>query len=257
MAELVGAAVKEARQRRGISQAALARAAGAGKATVIQLEAGTCGVSIYMLCKLALAMGVEPGSLMPSAEDLADAIGPVAVIDKSAMTRTSQGGNKYNPAETPRGAKYLAAVIAGVRKFVIAHGKQPPTNGRDATAYVGFRTTWTAINSTLLKGGNGVEACGGLSKFIRERGLALRGAALERAIQLGAQAYADRHSRLPHTKDGDASAYVGKPGTWSTWDRVLRTGRHGTTAKQSLAQFLAARGVHGPSDSVSSAHMML
>lgn len=253
---IVGAAVARERQRLGVSQSKLATAIGAGKTTVIQLEAGTCGVSISMLCRLALALGVEPGVLMPTADDLDSIIEPIAVLNRAAMTRTSRGGNKYIQGDTPRGDKYMVAVVSGVRKFVAAHGKPPPTNGRDATRYVGFTTTWTAINAALLKGSNGVPACGGLSRLIRERGLTLRGQALERAIEDGARAYASRYGRRPRARSGDASAFVGRPGTWATWDRALRLGRHGMTSGQGLTQFLDARGVHGPTEDVRPAHVM-
>lgn len=52
------------------TQSALALRAGITRAAVSAIEAGQQGVSIPTLCQLALALDIEPGSLLPSLDEL-------------------------------------------------------------------------------------------------------------------------------------------------------------------------------------------
>jgi len=68
----LGARVRAARERAGLTQAALADAAGMSVPTISRCEAGTREMSAYDVATLARALGVYPGGLIPEAEDPGD-----------------------------------------------------------------------------------------------------------------------------------------------------------------------------------------
>jgi transcriptional regulator with XRE-family HTH domain len=55
----LGSAVRDARQRRGLTQAALAKLAGLPRLKVIQIERGEASVSIGAYANVASALGLE------------------------------------------------------------------------------------------------------------------------------------------------------------------------------------------------------
>jgi transcriptional regulator with XRE-family HTH domain len=63
-----GAAVREARQRRGLSQDALAVAAEFERTYVTEIETGKRNVTLLNIGRLASALGVGVGELMTSAQ---------------------------------------------------------------------------------------------------------------------------------------------------------------------------------------------
>lgn len=62
--EELGAAIREARQARGMSQAELAAMIGTDQAAISRIEKGGCGVGIASYIKIADALGVKLGSLV-------------------------------------------------------------------------------------------------------------------------------------------------------------------------------------------------
>lgn len=62
--KLLGAAVREARLTRGLSQAELAAMIGTDQAAISRIENGGCGVGIASYIKIADALGVKLGSLV-------------------------------------------------------------------------------------------------------------------------------------------------------------------------------------------------
>lgn len=60
----LGAAIREARQARGMSQAKLAAMIGTDQAAVSRIENGGCGVGIASYIKIADALGVPLKSLV-------------------------------------------------------------------------------------------------------------------------------------------------------------------------------------------------
>lgn len=62
--EELGAAIREARQARGMSQAELAAMIGTDQAAISRIENGGCGVGIASYIKIADALGVKLGSLV-------------------------------------------------------------------------------------------------------------------------------------------------------------------------------------------------
>lgn len=63
--KLVGAAVREARIRAGLTQEALALESGVTRNMLIHIEHGTRGVSFERLYDLAEALDITPASLVP------------------------------------------------------------------------------------------------------------------------------------------------------------------------------------------------
>lgn len=61
--ENIGPKVKELRDRRGMGQVELARAAGVGQSLISRIENGTANPSLRTLVRIAKALGVEAGEL--------------------------------------------------------------------------------------------------------------------------------------------------------------------------------------------------
>lgn len=62
--EELGAAIRDVRQARGMSQAKLAAMIGTDQAAISRIENGGCGVGIASYIKIADALGVKLGSLV-------------------------------------------------------------------------------------------------------------------------------------------------------------------------------------------------
>ncbi|MDO3013328.1 helix-turn-helix transcriptional regulator [Mycobacteroides abscessus subsp. abscessus] len=60
----LGARVRELREERQLSQAELAYRADINRVTLARIETGRTGVSVAVLARLALAMGVNPAVLI-------------------------------------------------------------------------------------------------------------------------------------------------------------------------------------------------
>lgn len=60
----LGAAIREARMKRGLSQAEFAAMIGTDQAAISRIENGGCGVGIASYIKIADALGVKLGSLV-------------------------------------------------------------------------------------------------------------------------------------------------------------------------------------------------
>ena len=64
-------AIREARKRRGLTQARVAELAGIDQGALSRIEHGTRRPTIQALAAIAHAMGVRPSDLMRRAEELA------------------------------------------------------------------------------------------------------------------------------------------------------------------------------------------
>lgn len=153
VALFTGARISDVRSGLGQSQAALARALGVVTPTVNKTEHAVQVIGIERLCQFALALGVEPGDLLPSLAQLSGMLG-------------LGGIETLEPVKLPKGEEYLDAVAKGARSYIDQHGQRPRTNGGDATEHVGFDTTWCAIENALRRGCNGVPPSGGLHDFL-------------------------------------------------------------------------------------------
>lgn len=236
VADIMGERIREARIAKGLTQASVADAARTAPAVVSIAEGGGGGLSIESLCKYARALGVEPASLLPSLDELGDVL----------FVRDVRPAKRSKPSPIPTGQAYVDAVLAGARRYIEEHGRPPTVNNASsgpATAYVGFPTTWQAIDSAFHSGANGAPECGGLRRFLIDEGVLLFGEALEDAIAEGARLYLAEHGCRPRARSGDARRYIGLRGNWSHWNDVLREGGHGTTVFMTLHAFLNARGI--------------
>jgi transcriptional regulator with XRE-family HTH domain len=68
--EAFGRALREVRTQRGLSQEALALAAGTGRTFVSQLERGDRGASLKTLFRLAHELGVAPAEIVARVEQM-------------------------------------------------------------------------------------------------------------------------------------------------------------------------------------------
>lgn len=153
--------LRAARERLGQPQTAVARAIGTQPHVVNKAENGGSCMNVERLCQYALALGVEPGDLLPRLADLPTLVG-------------LGGIETLSPVNFPRGADYVHAVVGGARAYVAEHGQRPRTDGGDARAYVGFNTTWCAIHNALADGSHGVAPVGGIHQLLDERGVGRR-----------------------------------------------------------------------------------
>lgn len=62
--KVLGAAIREARLKRGLSQTELAAMIGTDQAAISRIENGGCGAGIASYIKIADALGVKLGSLV-------------------------------------------------------------------------------------------------------------------------------------------------------------------------------------------------
>lgn len=149
VAEIVSQKIAARREDLGQSQADLARAMCLVRPTINRVECQAVDIGVERLCQFALALGVEPASLLPKLEDLAGltGLGCIATLE---------------PIERPTGEAYVEAVLAGARRYTAEHNQRPRTDGGDASQYVGFDTTWCAIHNALLRGSNGAPKVGGI-----------------------------------------------------------------------------------------------
>lgn len=76
---LVGARIRELRTERGYSQESFASRAGLARAYVGQVERGEVNLSLSNLIKIAEALQVEVGALIPPIESLAEDVGARAL----------------------------------------------------------------------------------------------------------------------------------------------------------------------------------
>lgn len=158
---VIGRKVRAAREALGQSQLALSKALGASRPAANQIEHGTHAIGVERLCQLALALGVEPADLLPRLGDLPGLFGMAQV-------------SPLDPIAFPKGQAWLDAVEAGARQYVAEHGQRPRTDGADASEYVGFDTTWCAINAALPRGSHADQLFGGLHDFLDDRGIGRR-----------------------------------------------------------------------------------
>lgn len=134
----------------------------------------------------------------------------------------------------PTGKAYLDCVASGARKWLRATGNRPAILSGDASAYVGFPTTWRAIDRKL----------GSLQSFLNEQGIGhayftgLNGSVYENAVANGARAWIAEFGKRPSKASGDATAYVGFKSTWGGVCRALRVGSNGARKVGGLRAFL-------------------
>ena len=128
----------------------------------------------------------------------------------------------------------LKGIKAGIRRYHEEHGESPSVALKDATEYVGYKTTWTAVSSWLRNNGHG-----SLLTLCQKMGFDTRYAphSIE-AIRVGIQKFHKEHGRVPSQESGDATSYVGYQTTWRTVDGWLRSNGH-----RSLPQFCKELGL--------------
>jgi transcriptional regulator with XRE-family HTH domain len=232
IADVVGAKVKAHRLARGLKQVDLSIALGTVHHVISRMESGG-GISLRRVMELAVLLDREPAELLPSLAECR------TLFDLSHLAPLPE----VDVDETPRGDAYVQAVIDGARQYLAEHGRPPQTTSGPAQPYVGFGADWLGIHNTLAKGNFDVPACGGLRALLVREGIILDGRALEDAIAEGARRFVEEHGRRPVKTSGDASAYVGQPGSWSYWSQVLARGHRGTMVMRTLHQFLDKRGI--------------
>src|SRR5690606_4786301 len=189
--------VVERREKLGQPQAAVARAAGIDRPALNKLEHGGTRLTVEKLCKLALALGVEPAQLLPTLDQLRGLIGMGTIETLPAV-------------EQPTGQAYVDAVLAGARSYLAKHRKRPRVHDGDASEHVGFPASWSSIDSTLRRGSNGVTPCGGLHGLLDRHGVGQRRYATPRPASAGAGAAS---SRSPARSASQLRASERRPGS--------------------------------------------
>lgn len=61
----VGARIREARKRAGLTQADLAKAVGSGQSYIYQIESGQANITLKTLFHVAVVVGLSPRDLLP------------------------------------------------------------------------------------------------------------------------------------------------------------------------------------------------
>ena len=96
--------LREARRARGLSQEALATAAGVRTATVGDIERGAVAASVSTILQLATALDVAPGTLLD---------GPFPASDLSKNEREVVSGLRLMDDESRRHVTWLVNKLSG------------------------------------------------------------------------------------------------------------------------------------------------
>lgn len=104
LAALVGAAVRERRERAGLSMRALATRAGISQPFLSTIERGLSSPSMSTLYRLATGLGVAPGDLLPGS--------PTTAADAPRVTVVRSGDALPLPASDEPGAAVGLARLA-------------------------------------------------------------------------------------------------------------------------------------------------
>ncbi len=66
----IGKKIRQARKERGLKQDDLARAISFTRASITNIERGKQRVLLHTVCEIAVALAMEPSSLLPTLDDL-------------------------------------------------------------------------------------------------------------------------------------------------------------------------------------------
>jgi hypothetical protein len=118
----------------------------------------------------------------------------------------------------------LERIARGVRAYHKEHGQRPSRKSGDATRYVGYSTTWSAVSS-WMRHGDGPS----LAQLCKRMGLGTSVAAHDvDRIREGILLHYKEHGARPGVEGGDATHYVGYATTWGNVHCWLKRNGHGT-----------------------------
>ena len=72
LAKALGMKIREARKAKGFSQDVLALVCKVDRSYMGRIERGEVNITVEKLYQIALSLGCEPGSLLPTAKDASD-----------------------------------------------------------------------------------------------------------------------------------------------------------------------------------------
>ncbi len=85
--QALGRRIKEIRGSKGLSQDAVAKAAGMARVSITNIEAGNQGISVESLYAISRALAIEPAHLLPSLSEFEAS----DVSIREAAARSSEG----------------------------------------------------------------------------------------------------------------------------------------------------------------------
>ena len=127
-------------------------------------------------------------------------------------------------------------IVKAMKDYHEEHGKYPSLKSGDASKYIGFKITWTAIDACLREGFRGLPGGSSLAQLRKEYNLGIEPDLTEDLIIKAMKDYHEEHGKYPSLKSGDASKYIGFKTTWVAIDDCLRHGLRGLPGGSSLSQ---------------------
>jgi len=130
----------------------------------------------------------------------------------------------------------LPMIHKALRAYHKEHGRIPRSKDtRVVVEFLGFQDTWCAISAALWRGGRGLPGGSSLIQEARKLGLSeVKPDFTLPMVRKAIRAFYKEHGRTPHSKDGDASEYMGMPGTWRHANSSLVKGNRGLPGGSSL-----------------------
>lgn len=147
MSAAVGARIREARQRQGMSLSALARAAGIGKATLSKLEAGERNPTVETLYALCGPLGVPLSTVVgETAGAQASAAGGMRTVLLDLRHLEDGSTVEVFRLEFPKGARHTSPAHGpGVTEhLVVTAGTVRVRMAKSVLITAGESTTWTS-----------------------------------------------------------------------------------------------------------------
>lgn len=143
----VGARIRGARESRGISMSALARAAGIGKATLSQLEAGERNPTIETLYAICEPLQLPLSALVGAAGGArAAAAGGMRTVLLDLRRRADGGTVEVFRLEFPAGARHTSAAHGAdvTEHLVVTSGRVRVRSTSSRVVATGESATWTS-----------------------------------------------------------------------------------------------------------------
>lgn len=131
-------------------------------------------------------------------------------------------------------------IVQACQAFYTAHGRYPSHKSGDATAFLGFQMTWSAINASLRQGCRGLPGGTTLFKLKLKQGWILERGAIETLtpsqIVSACREFQRTYGTLPHTQSGKRGGFL--PVSWRSAQKFLKR-----TQGLSLKQFQIKQGL--------------
>jgi hypothetical protein len=125
-------------------------------------------------------------------------------------------------------------IVKAMKEYHEDHDKYPSSESGDASKYLKFKITWSAIGACLRKGLRGLPGDSSLAQLRKKYDIGVKPDLTEEQIIKAMRGYFEEHGRYPSLRGGCASKYIFEDILWSGIDASLRHGHRGLPGGSSL-----------------------